>query len=99
MLAATTGQQARHGFGERARKRGASRQAAAMRVDGGKLLSQGGEEAVWFDLASDPGELAPLSVPPERAAMALEVEAAASIVPPETDAAQRARLQALGYVD
>ncbi len=97
----TPGQQSRMelpmGEGKRLTKR--HKQAGSLRLDGAKLVSHNGEAPVYYDLRTDPLELAPQPVPPELAPLATRVERLADLEPPELDDEQLERLKALGYVD
>jgi arylsulfatase A-like enzyme len=75
---------------------GNHRASAAIRVVGGKALSQNGGSAVWLDLVADPGESAPVALPPDRLALGAEVEAMSARA---VAADPAAGLRALGYVE
>lgn len=68
---------------------------AAIRFPTEKVVARKGDSVAFFDLATDPGELSPLAVPPARTTAAAR---ASSLALPgdETDAEQ---LRALGYVE
>lgn len=71
--------------------------SACVRREGGKTLRRDKEPAVWFDLASDPGETNPLPVPAELANDVAMLDQVLSRPVPRLDDAQRARLEQLGY--
>ncbi|MFZ5477110.1 MAG: sulfatase [Myxococcota bacterium] len=95
VLAYTTGQRSRGSLVRR--PKGPRRGGACARLAGGKLVSHDGEDVVWYDLAADPGETSPEGVPPALDAAAARVREAVAAPLPETDAALRQRLRALGY--
>jgi hypothetical protein len=96
----TPGQQARRHVGPpRPRLSAQARQAAAIRVDGGKLVRHGEGPVQYFDLRSDPGELSPLPVPESLAAARERLLSVLAVEPRAPTDEERARLQALGYVE
>ena len=103
----STGQQARQigdflrrvDRGSRKEGKRTQRQSAAVRLDGGKLLSHQGGEVEYYDLKVDPGEMDPQPVPEGLEGEALRVSELLELAPPELDEGQIVRLRALGYAD
>ena len=103
VLASTTGQQARQlgmflRAGERPQRGGPKRQAAAVRLDGAKIVAHGGDEPVFYDLVHDPGELQAHSPPLALEAHTETVRTLLDLPAPTLDDDQLERLRALGYV-
>jgi arylsulfatase A-like enzyme len=90
----TPGQQARSRFG---RPPGDGLPVAALRMARAKLVVPGGGEPAYYDLDLDPGENAPLPVPPDLAAEADDLGRAVADAPAGPDARQSAWLEAIGY--
>lgn len=97
VLAYTTGQQARR-EGPVGEER-TSRRAAAVRVDGAKLVVHGDKAPAWFDLRVDPYEETPLSVPDSMDPWLDQLQQALAEAPPELSEAERRKLEALGYME
>lgn len=103
VLATTTGQQARQlGMflrrGERPSQGRPKRQAAAVRLDGAKILAHGDEQPVFYDLVRDPLELTAEQPPDTLADATAQVSEHLDLPPPELDDDQLERLQLLGYM-
>ncbi|MCP4810261.1 MAG: sulfatase [Proteobacteria bacterium] len=97
VLAYTTGQQARREA--LANDAPESRRAAAVRVDGAKLVVHGDASPAWYDLRIDPDELTPLPVPESMSRWLDRLDAAIAVEPPALSDEDRGRLEALGYVE
>lgn len=102
VLAWTSGQQNRRAasVGPGRRRRGDLVQpSAALRYDGAKLVSREAGPVEHFDLAADPGELAPDAVPQAMTSDAAKLRALMQEPVPGGTEDQRERLKALGYVE
>jgi hypothetical protein len=71
----------------------------ALRLGHAKLLVQGDQEPVYYDLDQDPGEIAPAPMPPEYAAEVTELRRVAAEPCDMPDARQSAWLEAIGYTE
>lgn len=95
----TTGQDARRLTDEESVLSTRSPPAAAVRHDGRKVSQRGTEAPVYYDLVADPAELAPQTVPPELQNDVTMLQQILAQPVPRLDAAQRERLEALGYAE
>jgi arylsulfatase A-like enzyme len=97
ILAWTSGQQNRRMAGTK--RRAERKPSAAIRIDQEKFVAAEGGPVQWYDLHIDPGELAPMKVPDVYSAMDARLRGLVDEPLPDSDPAERARLEALGYVE